>query len=283
MNKIRVCIDPGHGGTGCHNVGASGKYYEHIGMLQLSLMLRDELLSTGAFEIILTRDKDMTLSLYQRAKIAANFKADLFISEHSNAGGITATGAEALCSVRRLQDVAFGQQIAQAVANTLGIPCRKVVLRESEKVKGVDYYGILRYGVQFNIPHVFIIESAFHSNPKEEQMLLNPNILRKIAQAQAQVICNFYKVQYSVQKQQPTPNSTPQPQRLKPIGTAEVITSTLSCVAQPSNSAIRNGLLRLGAKVNVYAFSQDKKWILVNAVNPQWISANPKYVKINLI
>jgi N-acetylmuramoyl-L-alanine amidase len=209
MNKIRITIDPGHDGiNGNHNVGASGKYWEHIGMLQLSLMLREELLSTNAFEVCLTRDtNNIALSLLDRAKIARDFKSSMFISEHSNAGGgTTGSGSEALFSLKCPQDKILGEQFASEIAKTLGIVSRGAKTRESGSSKGYDYYGILRYGTSYGIPHVFIIESAFHSNPKEEAMLLDPNIMRKIAQAQARVICGFYKVQYPAKQ-----ITTPQP------------------------------------------------------------------------
>jgi hypothetical protein len=181
-----------------------------------------------------------------------------------------------LYSLKRPQDKALAYAISNEIAKTLGIPNRGAKVRQGSSV-GVDYFGILRYGSQLGIPHSFIIESCFHSNPKEEAMLLNPIIMRKIAQAQARVICNFYKVQYPVvQTTQPT---TPQPQPTQ-VRKGVVIASTLSCMSIPSNKSVRNGLLRQGATVNIYKqiVAEGITWYLVNNQTPQWCAAH--YIKI---
>jgi N-acetylmuramoyl-L-alanine amidase len=194
--KIIGTLDPGHGGTNNQNVGYSHKYYEHIGVLTISLDLKQELESTGAFKIFLTRDKDMTLDLRERAEIAVKNKSNFFISEHTNAGAVTAGGTEVFYSVDLPKTKDFAAALSANVSSFLGIKNRGAKTRESLNYPGEDYYGVIDGAQDGGIPNVFIIESAFHSNPDEEKKLLNRETLRGIAKAQAKAICAHYGVQY---------------------------------------------------------------------------------------
>lgn len=79
-----VVIDAGHGGK---DPGAIGKILKEKDLvLSVSLML-GELIKRNFpdVKVIYTRDKDVFVELYQRAKIANSNNADLFISIHANA------------------------------------------------------------------------------------------------------------------------------------------------------------------------------------------------------
>lgn len=80
--KMRIVVDPGHGGK---DPGAQrGKYREKDWNLAVAKELA-KLLKKGGFEVKMTREDDRFLALSERSKIATNFKADLFISIHTNA------------------------------------------------------------------------------------------------------------------------------------------------------------------------------------------------------
>ena len=78
-----IVIDPGHGGI---ETGAKGKFglLEKDVTLAISLKLRDILEKNLASRVFLTRDKDTEVALENRAALANNHKADLFISIHAN-------------------------------------------------------------------------------------------------------------------------------------------------------------------------------------------------------
>ncbi len=83
MSK-KIVIDPGHGGI---DPGAVGHVTEKNINLTISKLLADKLAKSTSAIVKLTRNKDITLTLPQRVKIANDFNADLFLSLHSNAGG----------------------------------------------------------------------------------------------------------------------------------------------------------------------------------------------------
>lgn len=188
----RIFLDPGHGGSDRANKGPTG-YVEADGALDIGLKLRDILKSRG-FEVGMSRDKDISVSLSQRGKMAGNFKADLFLSIHSNAGASNATGTEVYYSVDLPHTKALAAEMSKAVANALGIPDRGAKVRESQNYKGEDYYTVIDTAQDSGVPRVLLIETAFHSNPKEEALLKQPAVRQKIADTLADVICKEFKI-----------------------------------------------------------------------------------------
>ena len=80
-----VVIDPGHGGTDPGAVSRDGKTYEKTITLDIAKRLSDKIKADcPGVTVILTRDKDKTVALNDRAAIANRVGADLFISLHVN-------------------------------------------------------------------------------------------------------------------------------------------------------------------------------------------------------
>ncbi len=77
----RITIDPGHGGNDQGTVGRG--LTEKFLTLDIARRLRS-LLEKASFEIHLTRERDETLSLRQRAELANRIGSDLFLSIHIN-------------------------------------------------------------------------------------------------------------------------------------------------------------------------------------------------------
>ena len=79
--KMRIVVDPGHGGKD------PGALRSRVREKDLNLAVAKELyklLKKGNFEVKITRDNDTFIALSERSKIANNFKADLFVSVHTN-------------------------------------------------------------------------------------------------------------------------------------------------------------------------------------------------------
>ncbi|MCC6989329.1 MAG: N-acetylmuramoyl-L-alanine amidase [Acidobacteria bacterium] len=89
-----IVIDPGHGGDANGTEGPGGTLEKTV-TLQVSRRLKALLEGRLGLRVILTREDDRTLDQDERAAIANNNRADLFVSIHANAAvRPTVKGAE---------------------------------------------------------------------------------------------------------------------------------------------------------------------------------------------
>jgi N-acetylmuramoyl-L-alanine amidase len=82
LSVRKVVLDPGHGGTQFGASSDSGVAEKEI-TLDIALRLR-RLLQEAQYEVLMTRETDVTLSLEQRTAFANSNHADLFVSIHVN-------------------------------------------------------------------------------------------------------------------------------------------------------------------------------------------------------
>ena len=89
--KPIVVIDPGHGG---HDSGAQkfGTVEKDV-VLAFSMKLRDKLVASGRYKVLMTRDRDVFVELDERRDFADRSKAQLFIAVHADYAGARASGA----------------------------------------------------------------------------------------------------------------------------------------------------------------------------------------------
>lgn len=258
-------IDPGHGGNSRWNIGANG-YVEADAMLLLSKIEKEEFESTGRFLIHLTRDSDVTISLNSRAMKAVSTHSDFLISNHSDAGPAATGGTTVYYSIDLPSDRPLAEKLASAISGTLGIYNRGARFKESSNYPGEDYYGVIDYAQDKGVPHIFLVEHAFHTNPSEVAKLNNIDYLRSIATAKVGVICDYYGVPYP---------SGAKDGSYK-IKSGVVTATVLNCREKPSILSKINGKLKKGSVVTIY---DDKNgWYLVNNQTPQWV--NDGYVRI---
>ncbi len=80
---LLVVLDPGHGGVdpGAERGGTNEKEL----MLRFARELRETLIRAGGFDVALTRNEDVFVSLDRRVAIAHDLGADIFISLHADA------------------------------------------------------------------------------------------------------------------------------------------------------------------------------------------------------
>jgi N-acetylmuramoyl-L-alanine amidase len=91
---IVLVIDPGHGGDDGGAQGPGGRFEKDM-TLALARRLRAAAVDSLSIQAYLTRDGDTEVPLDERAAIANNFNADIFISLHANGSRIaSATGTE---------------------------------------------------------------------------------------------------------------------------------------------------------------------------------------------
>lgn len=84
--KRVIAIDPGHGGVDPGALGTSGAYEKDI-TLALAKQLKQTLMATGRYHVVMTREKDVFIALRDRVEIARRAEAELFISLHADSMG----------------------------------------------------------------------------------------------------------------------------------------------------------------------------------------------------
>ena len=105
-----VLIDPGHGGKDPGATGVSGLTQEKGLTLAMARELADLLEQRGRVRVALTRETDRYLTLEQRAGIARQLQAGLFLSLHmDSAPNPLAKGA----TIYSLSDVASSEEAAR--------------------------------------------------------------------------------------------------------------------------------------------------------------------------
>lgn len=183
-----ILIDAGHGGKDRVNIGYSGKYVEADGNLMFSLALQEYL--KPYFKIKMVRTDDSTVNLNDRGYMARD--CDIVISIHSDAYSTPTVGGTSVYISRYLPNNAdLGHKVGLAIANTLKIAYRGTKTRNYGED---DYYAMIRIPYQLKVPYVFLIERAFHSNPTEEQKLLDEELTKDSARAMADAIIEYFNL-----------------------------------------------------------------------------------------
>ena len=218
--RLLVYVDPGHGGDDTGAKGAKG-LLEKDAVLDLAGALVRELDAAG-LDAKLSRASDTFIPLWDRARLANEAGADLFISLHLNAAkarqakgsevyfltlGAGDQDAAAIAAQENGRDAGTGRQEPEnVVAGILDDLAQEAYLRESERLAVAiqdqlnKLGGIKQRGVK-QAPFVVLrgaampavlVETVFISNPKEEAKLKDPVFLRKAAQAITQGVRLFF-------------------------------------------------------------------------------------------
>jgi N-acetylmuramoyl-L-alanine amidase len=167
---LRFVIDPGHSPED-GAVGPTGLKEKDVN-LAVAQRLKQELEQEGA-AVILTRADDSPLPLYDRPKVGAREKADIFISIHHNAlpDGVNPfvnNGVSSFYYHSHSADLA--RAVQQSLAKNLGL-----------KDFGW-YYGNFAVTRATQYPAI-LVESAFMMIPEQESLLKTDDFRGKIAEA----------------------------------------------------------------------------------------------------
>ena len=218
-----VVIDAGHGG---HDPGASGAgLREKTLALALARALRDRLLNEGGVRVALTRDADKFLVLEERAEIARQLGADLFLSIHADSAGdkeavsgasvytlsarASSEAAARFAARENSADVVNGVplvnqdeevnailvELAQRQAQEQSDEFARLILREGEGT--LDFHPQARRSaalVVLRAPDVpsALFEAGFISNPAEAGRLASPDGQASFAEAMARAIRIYF-------------------------------------------------------------------------------------------
>lgn len=169
---MKVCIDPGHGGTDPGAIGAGPECLrEKVVNLEMAFALEAEL-KRLEHSVIMTRRRDRTLSLSARARFANRYVANVFISLHANAGASPA--AEGI-EVFHFPQSEAGFRIAD-----------RVLQRVSERFPDHKNRGIKESNfavLRLTAMPAILLECEFITNPRQAAFLSDKDNQRSMAAA----------------------------------------------------------------------------------------------------
>jgi N-acetylmuramoyl-L-alanine amidase len=220
--KRIVVIDPGHGGVDPGAVNRDGTQEKDI-VLQIARELKNYLEQRAPYiQVHLTRDGDYFIPLRNRIKIAQKYRADLFISIHTNASTkkevhgasvfyISETGAsdkasDLLAARENSSDLIAGVKLSEdKLVNTILIDLvQTYTINESIQVCNATLKGLLESGFQSqgircanfavlkspSIPSA-LLEVGYITNQHDEEKLLSKKIRQQIALNLAQSVMTY--------------------------------------------------------------------------------------------
>lgn len=190
VTNIIIVLDPGHGGS---DPGAvSGSLREKDLTLKTAQYTKEELEKYSGVTVKMTRTTDTYVGLEQRTIIAKNYGADLFVSQHYNAGSSAARGSEVLVSANSSFNSSSTKLGSQILGNLKGIGMsnRGVKIRLSSTGVG-DYYSVIRNSVKRGMPGI-IVEGGFISSAQDRTVLSTEEGLKSIGMATAKAIALHY-------------------------------------------------------------------------------------------
>ncbi|MDR0588273.1 MAG: N-acetylmuramoyl-L-alanine amidase [Burkholderiales bacterium] len=224
---IIVMIDPGHGGEDPGAIGKRGTMEKNV-VLAIGKHLKKIIDAVPNMRAALTRDGDYFVPLNQRVEKARRIKADLMVSIHADAfsqptasgssvfalseKGATSSAARWLAQKENEADLVGGINIKKGkdmlLAKTLldlsqaaqikssldvGALILKALARHNALHRGVVEQASFAVLKAPDIPSI-LVETAFISNPQEEEKLRTATHQQRFAESIAEGIFRFFKV-----------------------------------------------------------------------------------------
>lgn len=223
-DKVIVMLDPGHGGEDPGAIGYN-KTREKDVVLQIARRVRNLLKNEAKIKVYMTRNEDVFLPLKVRVEKARALHADLFISIHADAftsrsvkgssvfalstRGASSSAASYLAQtqneaddiggVSRSGDKYLDHTILDLVQKTTlgnGVLLGTSILNRMKNVNKLHKPSIEKAGFAVlkapDIPSV-LVETAFISNPAEEQKLKTAAFQNQVSKAIVDGIKDYIK------------------------------------------------------------------------------------------
>ena len=207
--NVVVVLDPGHDATHAGAIGVSGLREEAL-TLKIARYCKEELQQYSGVTVYMTRESEAcpnpgtssTNDNARRVAYAKSVGANVYVSIHMNSGASGAHGAEVYYpnSNYRSDIGAEGNKLASKVLEqlvALGLYNRGVKIENSGTgdtyADGslADKFGVIRGSKNAGFPGI-IIEHAFITNSSDAAFLSNENNLKRLGQADAAGIVNYF-------------------------------------------------------------------------------------------
>jgi N-acetylmuramoyl-L-alanine amidase len=220
----RIVIDPGHGGKDPGTKGRDGTREKDV-VLAIGKKLKKLLEKNLNAEVVMTRETDKFVTLWERTQAANRIQAKLFISIHANANqnsrirgietyflGLHKTDASLNTAQRENAVIKYENDhssyaelteeniilatIAQNSYNLESQDFAAIVQNSMSKRTGLRNRGVKQAGFQVlwgaSMPNV-LIETGYLSNRTEEKLLRSASFQSKIAEAILESVMSFKK------------------------------------------------------------------------------------------
>jgi N-acetylmuramoyl-L-alanine amidase len=210
-----IAIDPGHGGEDPGAIGPTGVKEKNV-TLAIALKLKERIDAEPGMRAILTRDTDMFIPLSERPNRARQRQADMFVSIHADSVDksapsgssvytlsskrATSEAARYLADRENAADLIGGVSLVdksnvlasvlldltQGASMSASMEAAGFVLDELDRIGNIHHQQVQQASFKVltapDIPSM-LVETAFISNPVEEQRLANPEHQARIADA----------------------------------------------------------------------------------------------------
>ncbi|MBK9769445.1 MAG: N-acetylmuramoyl-L-alanine amidase [Candidatus Obscuribacter sp.] len=177
---LKVCIDPGHGGTESGALGHSGITEAEIN-LAIALKLKT-LLEAEGVNVCMTRTEDTDVSLQDRVDFARDHKVDLLISVHNNAlpDGRDPLKEHGTSTYRyQPQSVELARTLKNSMVKELGLPDLGARYQNLALCRPTAMQAVL-------------LEVAFVVNPDEYSHLINNEWQAKAAKSMLNGMLSYF-------------------------------------------------------------------------------------------
>ena len=167
--RVRIVVDPGHGGRDSGAVGIGG-LLEKQAVLDISLQLAALLRRQGA-EVVMTRDDDTFISLEGRTQMANRLNATVFVSVHANAADISRTDVSGIETYYHQSGGALAQSVHRSIMQAFPY-------MRDRGVRTARFY-VLRNS---RMPSI-LVETGFVTGRQDAALLSNPTWRSQMAWA----------------------------------------------------------------------------------------------------
>lgn len=207
--KITICIDAGHQRRGISEKepngpgsdvmkakltsgtqGVATNNVEYQLNLDVSLLLEQELLARGYEVVMIRRTNDCPLSNAERAQVANDSGADIFIRIHANGSDDPDISGALCCSPTKNNPYLTEEVITESIRLS------ELVVDSFCAATGTNNQGVLRTdtmtGINWCQIPVTIVEMGYMSNPAEDQLMATDTYREKMVRGIANGIDAFF-------------------------------------------------------------------------------------------
>ena len=186
-NDKTIVLDPGHGGKDPGAISPNGVKEKDV---NLAIGLKSKaLLESLGYDVIMTRTDDTYVNLYDRANVANNNKADIFVSIHHNSTlNNTVNGLEILYCPRDQGTAKEVDQYPLAEAISKGI-----LASTGGKDRGIIQRPGLVVIRETNMASV-LVEVGYLSNASDEASIVSEAYQNKVVAGMIKGIQNYFEM-----------------------------------------------------------------------------------------